>query len=58
MTSNDDVDEMTRALRSTLSELLDETIHRYPDKPPGVPHGSCAWWLQTVTRGGRCSYRR
>ena len=58
MTINDDVDEMTHALRSTLSELLDETIDRYPDKPPGAPWipqrhgGSC-----TVTRGSR-SYRR
>ena len=34
---DDDVDEMTHALRSTLSELLDETIQRYPDKPPGAP---------------------
>ena len=55
MASNDDVDEMTRALRSTLSELLDETIHRYPDKPPGAPwipqrHGGCAPSLEEAAR--------
>jgi 1-acyl-sn-glycerol-3-phosphate acyltransferase len=37
ISTNDDVDEMTDALRSTLSELLDETIQRYPDKQPGAP---------------------
>ena len=47
MAIDDDVDEMTHALRSTLSELLDETIQRYPDKPPGAPwipqrHGGSA----------------
>jgi len=55
MASNDDVDEMTRALRSTLSELLDETIYRYPDKPPGAPwipqrHGGCAPSLEEAAR--------
>lgn len=55
MTINDDVDEMTHALRSTLSELLDETIHRYPDKPPGAPwipqrHGGCAPSLEEAAR--------
>ena len=55
MASNDDVDEMTRALRSTLSELLDETIHRYPDKPPGAPwipqrHGGSAPSLEEAAR--------
>ena len=55
MTSNDDVDEMTHALRSTLSELLDETIDRYPDKPPGAPwipqrHGGCAPSLEEAAR--------
>ncbi|MGB0243584.1 MAG: lysophospholipid acyltransferase family protein [Candidatus Nanopelagicales bacterium] len=55
MASNDDVDEMTRALRSTLSELLDETIDRYPDKPPGAPwipqrHGGCAPSLEEAAR--------
>jgi 1-acyl-sn-glycerol-3-phosphate acyltransferase len=47
ISTNDDVDEMTDALRSTLSELLDETIQRYPDKQPGAPwipqrHGGSA----------------
>ena len=55
MASNDDVDEMTRALRSTLSELLDQTIHRYPDKPPGAPwipqrHGGSAPSLEEAAR--------
>ena len=55
MANNDDVDEMTRALRSTLSELLDETIDRYPDKPPGAPwipqrHGGCAPSLEEAAR--------
>ena len=55
MTINDDVDEMTHALRSTLSELLDETIHRYPDKPPGAPwipqrHGGSAPSLEEAAR--------
>ena len=55
MASSDDVDEMTRALRSTLSELLDETIHRYPDKPPGAPwipqrHGGSAPSLEEAAR--------
>lgn len=55
MTINDDVDEMTHALRSTLSELLDETIDRYPDKPPGAPwipqrHGGCAPSLEEAAR--------
>ena len=53
MAINDDVDEMTHALRSTLSELLDETIHRYPDKPPGaswIPqrHGGSAPSLSLI----------
>ncbi len=52
---NNDVDEMTHALRSTLSELLDETIHRYPDKPPGaswIPqrHGGSAPSLEEAAR--------
>ena len=55
MASSDDVDEMTRALRSTLSELLDQTIHRYPDKPPGAPwipqrHGGSAPSLEEAAR--------
>ena len=55
MTINDDVDEMTHALRSTLSELLDQTIDRYPDKPPGAPwipqrHGGCAPSLEEAAR--------
>jgi 1-acyl-sn-glycerol-3-phosphate acyltransferase len=55
MANNDDVDEMTHALRSTLSELLDETIDRYPDKPPGAPwipqrHGGCAPSLEEAAR--------
>ncbi|MEC7101875.1 MAG: lysophospholipid acyltransferase family protein [Actinomycetota bacterium] len=55
MAINDDVDEMTHALRSTLSELLDETIHRYPDKPPGAPwipqrHGGSAPSLEEAAR--------
>ena len=55
MTINDDVDEMTHALRSTLSELLDETIDRYPDKPPGAPwipqrHGGSAPSLEEAAR--------
>ncbi len=55
MTINNDVDEMTHALRSTLSELLDETIQRYPDKPPGAPwipqrHGGSAPSLEEAAR--------
>ena len=55
MTINDDVDEMTYALRSTLNELLDETIQRYPDKPPGAPwipkrHGGSAPSLEEAAR--------
>ena len=55
MTTNDDVDEMTHALRSTLSELLDQTIQRYPDKPPGAPwipqrHGGSAPSLEEAAR--------
>ena len=55
MTINDDVDEMTYALRSTLNELLDETIQRYPDKPPGAPwipkrHGGAAPSLEEAAR--------
>ena len=34
-----DPDVVTEELRSRLAELLDETIARYPDKPPG------AWWI-------------
>ena len=55
MAIDDDVDEMTHALRSTLSELLDETIQRYPDKPPGAPwipqrHGGSAPSLEEAAR--------
>ena len=55
MVINDDVDEMTYALRSTLNELLDETIQRYPDKPPGAPwilqrHGGSAPSLEEAAR--------
>ena len=55
ISTNDDVDEMTDALRSTLSELLDETIHRYPDKQPGAPwipqrHGGSAPSLEEAAR--------
>ena len=55
MTINDDVDEMTHALRSILSEVLDETIQRYPDKPPGAPwipqrHGGSAPSLGEAAR--------
>ncbi len=55
MAINDDVDEMTLALRSALSELLDETINRYPDKPPGAPwipqrHGGSAPSLEEAAR--------
>ena len=34
-----DADEVTELLRARLSELLDETIERYPGKEAG------AWWL-------------
>jgi 1-acyl-sn-glycerol-3-phosphate acyltransferase len=34
-----DPDELTAELHARLSALLDETIERYPDKPPG------AWWI-------------
>lgn len=55
ISANDDVDEMTDALRSTLSELLDETIHRYPDKQAGAPwipqrHGGSAPSLEEAAR--------
>jgi 1-acyl-sn-glycerol-3-phosphate acyltransferase len=55
ISTNDDVDEMTDALRSTLSELLDETIQRYPDKQPGAPwipqrHGGSAPSLEEAAR--------
>lgn len=46
-TPTNDPDEETLALRSRLSELLDETIARYPDKPQNAPwiprrHGGSA----------------
>lgn len=34
-----DPDEVTEQLHARLAVLLDETIARYPDKPPG------AWWI-------------
>ena len=34
-----DPDQVTEELHARLQELLDETIERYPDKPPG------AWWI-------------
>ena len=34
-----DPDALTDELRARMSALLDETIARYPDKPPG------AWWI-------------
>lgn len=34
-----DPDVLTDELRTRMSALLDETIARYPDKPPG------AWWI-------------
>jgi hypothetical protein len=42
-----DADAVTLQLRTRLSELLDETIARYPDKPEGAPwipkrHGGSA----------------
>lgn len=48
---NTDADVVTAQLRSRLSELLDETIARYPDKPEGAPwipqrHGGSAPTLE------------
>lgn len=45
--SGGDADALTSELRATLSSLLDDTIARYPDKPPGAPwipqrHGGSA----------------
>jgi 1-acyl-sn-glycerol-3-phosphate acyltransferase len=34
-----DPDELTTELHARLAALLDETLERYPDKPPG------AWWI-------------
>ena len=34
-----DPDVLTDELRARMAALLDETIARYPDKPPG------AWWI-------------
>ncbi|MBK9739206.1 MAG: 1-acyl-sn-glycerol-3-phosphate acyltransferase [Actinobacteria bacterium] len=34
-----DPDEVTVELHAAMAALLDETIERYPDKPPG------AWWI-------------
>jgi 1-acyl-sn-glycerol-3-phosphate acyltransferase len=34
-----DADEVTEELHVRLEQLLDESIARYPDKPPG------AWWI-------------
>jgi hypothetical protein len=34
-----DPDVLTEELRQRMATLLDETIARYPDKPPG------AWWI-------------
>lgn len=41
-----DADETTMALRDRLITLLDETVARYPDKPPG------AWWVPARLGGG------
>jgi hypothetical protein len=40
-----DPDVVTEELHSRLEKLLDETIARYPDKPPG------AWWIPTRLGG-------
>ena len=40
-----DADEVTEQLHARMAALLDETIDRYPDKPPG------AWWIP-ARRGG------
>lgn len=50
-----DPDELTERLRTELSGLLDSTIERYPDKPPGaawIPsrHGGSAPTLQEAHR--------
>ncbi|MET7283524.1 lysophospholipid acyltransferase family protein [Kribbella sp. NPDC005582] len=39
VTPDDDPVEATAVLRSTMAEMLDETIRAYPEQPPG------AWWL-------------
>jgi len=42
-----DFDQLTSDLRTTMQDLLDKTIDRYPPAPAGVD----AWWLP-VRRGG------
>lgn len=41
-----DPDVITEELRARLEALLDATIERYPDKPPG------AWWIPARLGGG------
>lgn len=41
-----DADELTEQVRTRLSELLDESIARYPDRPAG------AWWIPARLGGG------
>lgn len=41
-----DPDEITDELHARMATLLDETIARYPDKPPG------AWWIPKRLGGG------
>jgi 1-acyl-sn-glycerol-3-phosphate acyltransferase len=45
VTTDDDPVEKTAVLRSTMAEMLDETIRAYPEQPPG------AWWLPAAYGG-------
>ncbi|WP_405064083.1 1-acyl-sn-glycerol-3-phosphate acyltransferase [Kribbella sp. NBC_01505] len=45
VTTDDDPVEATAVLRSTMAEMLDDTIRAYPEQPPG------AWWLPAAYGG-------
>ena len=46
MSAGGSPDAISEALRTRLIELLDETVARYPDQPPG------AWWIPRRLGGG------
>jgi hypothetical protein len=45
VTTDDDPVATTAVLRSTMAEMLDDTIRAYPEQPPG------AWWLPAAYGG-------
>jgi 1-acyl-sn-glycerol-3-phosphate acyltransferase len=45
VTADDDPVAATAVLRSTMAEMLDDTIRAYPEQPPG------AWWLPAAYGG-------